>query len=264
MEDSGIFNAGVGSALTLSGRVEMDAAVMDGRDLSIGAVANLRNIKNPILVAEKVLEVTDHILLAGEGAYKFAKMIGFEDAGDLLITAEKNRKREEMIEKWLRGDIYTTFTKLRKLFEEKSSEILGTVGAVACDFEGNLAVAVSTGGIRIKLEGRVGDSPLPGAGFYANSEAAAVATGIGEYIARILLSKYACDQVSLGKSAREAAKGAINYITRIFGSDIAGIIVIDKEGRIGADFNTRGMARAYMREGLENPKIAIYKNEKFF
>ncbi|RLE72881.1 MAG: asparaginase, partial [Thermoprotei archaeon] len=118
MEDSGIFNAGVGSALTLSGRVEMDAAVMDGRDLSIGAVANLRNIKNPILVAEKVLEVTDHILLAGEGAYKFAKMIGFEDAGDLLITAEKNRKREEMIEKWLRGDIYTTFTKLRKLFEE--------------------------------------------------------------------------------------------------------------------------------------------------
>ena len=110
----------------------------------------------------------------------------------------------------------------------------------------------------------MGDSPLPGAGFYANSEAAAVATGIGEYIARILLSKYACDQVSLGKSAREAAKGAINYITRIFGSDIAGIIVIDKEGRIGADFNTRGMARAYMREGLENPKIAIYKNEKFF
>mgnify|MGYP000014572741 CR=1 FL=1 len=264
MEDSGLFNAGLGSALTLNGRVEMDAAVMDGRDLSIGAVANIQGIKNPILVAKKVMEETDHILLTGEGAYKFALMMGFEDVSDRLVTEEKRRKHKEILNMWLRGEVYKRFAKLRKFFREKSDSMLETVGAVALDFEGNLAAAVSTGGIYIKLEGRVGDSPLPGAGFYAkNGCAAAVATGIGEYIARVLLSKHACDLVASGKSAREAASSAINYITSIFGKDTAGIIVIDYRGDIGAEFNTRGMLRAYIGEGMSKPIIAIYKEEEF-
>ncbi|RLE62788.1 MAG: asparaginase, partial [Thermoprotei archaeon] len=169
MEDSGVFNAGLGSALTLNGYVEMDAGVMNGRDLSIGAVANLRGIKNPILVARKVMEETDHILLAGEGAYKFARMLGFEDFTDKLVTEDKKKKHREIIDKWLKGEIYKGFTKLRKFFDQNAGRMMETVGAVALDFEGNLAAAVSTGGIHIKLEGRVGDSPLPGAGFYAHN-----------------------------------------------------------------------------------------------
>ena len=259
MEDSGVFNAGLGSALTLSGRVEMDAGIMDGRNLSIGAVANLRGIKNPILVAKKVMEETDHILLAGEGAYKFARMMGFEDSTNKLITEDKKRKHREIVDKWLKGEIYKKFSKLKRFFDQNADKIMGTVGAVALDYEGNLAAAVSTGGIHVKLEGRVGDSPLPGAGFYAHKYAAAVATGIGEYIARLLLSKYACDLVERGKTAGEAAIEAIKYITSMFGENTAGIIVIDYRGRIGADFNTKGMLRAYLGEGLTKPLIAIYR-----
>ncbi len=263
MEDSGVFNAGLGSALTLNGYVEMDAGVMNGRDLSIGAVANLRGIKNPILVAKKVMEETDHILLAGEGAYKFARMMGFEDSTDKLITEDKKRKHRELVDKWLKGEIYKRFSKLKRFYNQNVDEAVGTVGAVALDYEGNLAAAVSTGGIHIKLEGRVGDSPLPGAGFYANKYAAAVATGIGEYIARLLLSKYACDLVERGKTAREAAVEAIKYITSVFGKNTAGIIVVDYKGRIGADFNTGGMLRAYLGEGLAKPLITIYRENIF-
>ena len=132
---------------------------------------------------------------------------------------------------------------------------------MALDYEGRLAAAVSTGGIHVKLRGRVGDSCLPGAGFYANSRGAAVATGIGEYIARALLCKYACDLMERGLSAMEAARRSIEYITGLFGEGVAGLITIDSRGRVGACFNTRAMLRAYIGEGLERVEVAIFERD---
>ncbi len=187
MEDNPIFNAGTGSSLTLNGEVEMDAAVMtqDGR---FGGVCCISGVKNPILVAEKVMVYTDHLILAGQGAVEFARQMGFEE---YQAITERARARLEKIKK--EGSPY--FVKLNQRLKLSEEQKMGTVGAVAIDRNGHLAAATSSGGIAGRLKGRVGDSAILGAGTYASPNGAVSCTGHGEAILRILLAKDIVDRM---------------------------------------------------------------------
>ncbi|RLE53774.1 MAG: asparaginase [Candidatus Methanomethylicota archaeon] len=264
MEDSGVFNAGLGSVLCLNKRVEMDAAIMDGRDLGVGAVACISGFKNPVSIARKIMEETDHILIVGKAAEKLAEFFGFKRTNN-LITESKLNRFEKVYRDWIEGR-RRRMMKIRKMVLEKKGifDLTGTVGAVAIDSEGNLASAVSTGGYWLKLPGRVGDVPLVGCGFYADNECgAASATGVGELIARLTLSKLCCDMMRTGISAQKACEAAIDLITSKFGEGNAGIIAIDRQGRWGFAFNTAGMGRAIMADGMDEPKVAIFREEEF-
>src|SRR5262245_56411212 len=174
LEDDPVFNAGTGSVLNRGGEAEMDAAVMTGHDLAFGAVAAILRVRNPVLVAHQVMERSGHALLTGEGAVRFARACGYADYDP--VTAES-----------------------RAAWERAHNEArLGTVGAVALDLDGRLAAASSTGGTSLKLPGRVGDTPLPGAGTYATRDAAASATGKGELVMRMLGTKRICDLAAAG------------------------------------------------------------------
>ena len=238
MEDDPTFDAGKGSFLNEKGFVELDAIIMDGSTLNVGAVAAVRNIKNPIVLARKVMELTEHVLLVGEGANRFARKIGIEtvDLNELVL------KRE--IERWKRlkeGKITT-----KDLFEQSPK---GTVGAVALDKHGNFAAATSTGGIAGKMVGRVGDTPLVGCGAYADNNYGAVSsTGHGEKIMKIVLAKEVINFIVQGCNAQEAADKSIKLIwNRLRGR--AGVIVLDKNGNIGISYNTPRMAYAYVKNG---------------
>lgn len=186
MEDNPVFNAGTGSSLTLDGVVEMDAAVMtqEGR---FGGVCCITGVKNPILVAEKVMVHTDHLILAGEGAREFARKMGFPD---YQVVTERARERLEMVKR--EGSPY--FPRL-SAWQKSSEEKMGTVGAVAIDRNGHLAAATSSGGIVGRLRGRIGDSALPGAGTYAAASGAVSCTGHGEGIIRLFLAKDIVDRM---------------------------------------------------------------------
>ncbi len=207
LEDDPLFNAGTGSVLNSEGEAEMDASVMVGERCACGGVAALRRVKNPVLVARRVMEITPHVLLAGEGALAFARRCGFEE----LEAAVPPKRRGGS-----RG---------------------GTVGAVALDARGILAAATSTGGTSMKMPGRVGDSPIPGAGNYANSRAAASATGTGELMMRFLAAKAACDRISAGESAAHAVQSVIETLPLESGQSAA-LIAVDRSGRAG--FFARG------------------------
>jgi len=237
MEDSGVLNAGLGSVTDILGGIGMDAGIMtsDGR---IGAVANVSYPRNPILLAKYVMEYTDHVLIVGEGANELAKRLGLEKHPGPI---ERVRKRyEELLREALRGKPPSWFKRSYEV-ARKLWSLGDTVGAVALDGNGMLAAAVSTGGVIMKLPGRVGDSAIPGAGFYASRSAAAVATGIGETIIKSFLTLRAIMLVEDGLNAAEAAKKVIEDHTRIHGKDTAGIIVVDSKGFIGASFNTTAM-----------------------
>ncbi|HWP57993.1 MAG TPA: isoaspartyl peptidase/L-asparaginase family protein [Candidatus Acidoferrales bacterium] len=214
LEDNPLFNAGTGSTLNELGAIEMDAAIMDGSSLSVGAVAAVQGIKNPIQLARKVLEDGRHVLLAGEGALLFARRIGFpECAPESLIVAKQQRR-----------------------WEKKH----GTVGCVARDRAGRLAAGTSTGGIFDKMPGRVGDSPLPGCGTYADEVGAVSCTGNGEAIIRVLLAKTVLEFVRAGLHPSDAAKRAIELLAQKTSSR-AGLILVDREGRAGHARNTECM-----------------------
>jgi len=238
MEDDPTFDAGRGSFLNEDGFVELDAIIMDGSTLNVGAVAAVRNIKNPIVLARKVMELTEHVLLVGEGANRFAKKIGIEtvDLNELVLEREIKRWK-----KFKEGKITT-----KDLFEKSPK---GTVGAVALDKYGNFAAATSTGGIAGKMVGRVGDTPLVGCGAYADNNYGAVSsTGHGEKIMKIVLAKEVINFIAQGCSAQEAANKGIKLIwERLKGR--AGVIVLDKNGNIGISYNTPRMAYAYVKKG---------------
>lgn len=226
LEDHPLFDAGIGSHLTRLGEVEMDALIIDGTNHRFGAVAGLKHIQYPISLARYIMTETPHCFIIGEGAEHLAREWGFPILPNLtFITA-----REEQLFREGRGGY---------------SGSMGTVGAVALDLAGNIAAATSTGGTRNKLPGRIGDSPLFGAGGYANPDGAASATGLGENIMRVLLSKYAIDQVSVGKNAQEAATASAHYINSFYAVSNAGIITIDREGRVGAAHTTAAMPIAW-------------------
>lgn len=241
MEDSPLYNCGTGSALTLSGEAEMDAAIMSD-DLQVGAVGAMKGVRNPIKVARKVMEETDHILIAGEGATSFARQMGFSYYDP--ITEERREQHREWLEAMRqKGKSPRYFPKMARLME---SYLVGTVGAVALDSQGKIAVATSTGGITMRLPGRVGDTPLIGAGTYANEFGGASASGHGEPIARLLLSKVTVDlmkRLSAQRAIDEALGMVLQYGAR------CGLIGIDRKGRIGFGHTTQKMPCAYTRGG---------------
>jgi beta-aspartyl-peptidase (threonine type) len=239
MEDSPYLDAGRGSFLNSIGEVEMDALIMDGRTLNMGAIAAVQRVQNPISLARRVMEECEHNFLVGTGAESFADAIGIPrcQVDDLLVGQEKER-----------------YLALRQQPEYKTVDVFkepgsmgDTVGAAAMDREGNLAAATSTGGTRKKLPGRVGDSPLVGSGAYADNLTAAVsATGHGESLMKIVISKQVCDYVGTGLSAQTACEKAIRLLqARVNG--LGGLIAVDAQGQIGFAFNTAAMPYAYAR-----------------
>ncbi len=226
MEDNPIFDAGIGSFLNEEGHVELDALIMDGSRLKSGAIGAVQNCKNPIIVARKLLENSDTMMLVGSGANKFAKAMNLAcDPENLIIPRELDRWKQG------REDIFTPG---------------GTVGAIALDTKGKLAMASSTGGSQYKMVGRLGDTPLIGCGGYASAVAAATTTGHGESFMKITASKMAVDLIEDGRAPQAAAKEVIEKIRSING--YGGIIIIDNIGRIGYSFNTSRMAYALISQ----------------
>ena len=242
LEDDPHFNAGKGSVFTSAGTNEMDAAIMDGKTLAAGAVASLKHIKNPISLARLVMEKSGHVMMDGEGAEMFAQENGVDlvgqkyfftqerwDALQKIKTAEKNRT-----------------SGVGKAFLITDQDRHGTVGAVALDQNGNLAAATSTGGTTNKRPGRIGDTPVIGAGTYANNPACAVsATGDGEYFIRATVGRDVSALMEYrGMALKEAAEAALGKVAKLGGT--GGLIAIDHQGNMTLPFNTAGMYRGYV------------------
>jgi L-asparaginase / beta-aspartyl-peptidase len=249
MEDSPLFNAGKGAVYNEAGIIEHDASIMDGSDLSAGAVGALRNIKNPILAAHHVMLDGRHVFMVGEGARHCAVKAGLETV-DPQYFFDQNR--------W---DSYerTRKTTLEKEFPVQSKH--GTVGAVALDKAGNLAAATSTGGMHFKRKGRLGDSPVIGAGTYAdNSSCAVSATGHGEFFIRNAVAyDIAARMTYAGQSLQEASDEVV--MQKLAALDVGGgIIAVDQQGNIAMPFNTSGMFRGYMFAG-QKPVVKLFAGE---
>lgn len=257
LEDSGVFNAGVGSSYTISGRVQMDAGVMDGRTGRAGAVASVEDVKNPVKLARYVLENTEHVLVVGEGARELARAAGLLTPRSRFYDDRKNARFDEM-----RLEASAGRWHYRKVLElAKALGIGDTVGAVALDKDGNLAAATSTGGVWLKLDGRVGDSPIPGAGFWAeNGVAAFSATGVGEAIILSMASFKAALLVKSGVDIDRALEEVVGAVTERFGPDTIGVLGVDKTGKVAAAFNTAAMARGW-GSGKEVKRIALRRDE---
>ncbi|XP_046395829.1 isoaspartyl peptidase/L-asparaginase isoform X2 [Ischnura elegans] len=240
MEDDEAFNAGRGSVLNLDGEVEMDAIIMEGKNMKIGSVAAVKNISHPISLARLVMENTPHVMLAGPGANKFAAEMGVPMVGSDWLVTDFAR---ESLEKCKRsGELGTFITELSSV-----PGGVGTVGAVAIDSDGHVAVATSTGGTCGKLPGRVGDTPVPGSGGYCDDNAGAVSTtGHGESIMRHCVAFGIIQKMRLGESAQSATQEVLDAMAKQTGQT-AGAITISKDGEIGIYFNSRRMAWAYQQ-----------------
>lgn len=259
LEDNPNFNAGTGAMLTREGKVELDAGIMEGRTLSVGAVAAVELIKNPISLARKVLE-SPHALLMGKGAHAFAQ------EHDIALCRLEDLITERQYQLWQQrqqAGVSTPSPGLQALHPYQSGGSSpapggrhGTVGAVALDMQGALAAATSTGGIMNKYPGRIGDSPLVGCGFYADEHAAVSCTGDGEDFIRLLIARRAADFVARGDTARAAAEAAIAVLSAK-AEGTGGLIVVDRLGNIGFAWNSRNLSRAYMYEGLDEPASGI-------
>ncbi|NCT16715.1 MAG: isoaspartyl peptidase/L-asparaginase [Flavobacteriia bacterium] len=250
LENSPLFNAGKGSVFTNDGTHEMDAAIMDGKELQAGAVSLITGIKNPISLARDVMEKSDHVFLAGEGAMRFAKQQNY-------VLENPNYFYDEVRYRQWQGIKDSDTFQLDHSVKQEGK--FGTVGAVACDQNGNLAAATSTGGMTNKKWGRVGDSPMIGAGTYANNKTCAVScTGSGEFFIRgVVAYDVSCLMEYKGLSLKQAADEVImNRVLKIGGD--GGLIAVDAQGNIALPFNTEGMYRAYKTSvGME--EVAIYK-----
>jgi len=243
LENDPMYNAGKGSVFNAEKKIECDAAIMNGLDMKAGAIAGVHNVKNPISLARLVMEASEHVFLVGEGAMKFAELQKVAMESNAYFETEKRLKQWEEAQK--RDKIVLDHTDFTQQAEKK----FGTVGAVARDKQGNLAAATSTGGITNKKWGRVGDSPVIGAGVYADNETAAIsATGYGEQFIRTVLAKTISDIIWYEKcSAQEAAEKGMAYLTRKV-QGLGGVIVVDKEGNAGAGMTSKGMIYARIRE----------------
>jgi len=232
LEDNPLLDAGRGSYLNRAGHVEMDAIIMDGRTLDLGAVAAVQRIRHPITLARKVMALPEHDFVVGAGATLLAEELGMPLCDDVDLMGQREEPDDE--DTWMPPEM---------------QHLGDTVGSVALDAHGDLAVATSTGGTPNKRAGRVGDSPLVGCGAYAdNLTGAAAATGWGERLMRILTSKTACDFLARGYSAQRAAETTIDLLKeRVAG--YGGVILIDPQGNIGLAHNTPDMAYAYISPG---------------
>jgi beta-aspartyl-peptidase (threonine type) len=244
LEDNPNFNAGRGAVLDRDGFAELDAAIMDGRDRSAGAVAQVRAIRNPVSGARAVMETTPHVLLAGPGAVQVARDSGLEIVDPSYFVTPR---RQDQLKRVLSRRV-------------EAWDKRGTVGAVARDARGNLAAATSTGGMAAKMPGRIGDSPLIGAGVYADNASCAVsATGHGEMFIRVSVARMICARVEMqGMSAKAAAEATLAEVKAIGGD--GGVIVVTKDGDTAMAMNTDGMFRAEA-DASGRRTTAIYADE---
>ncbi len=247
LEDDPIFNAGCGSVLNENGKVEMDAAIMDGRNLEAGAVAAVDNIANPIQLARYVMTESEHVMLISEGAMRFADHCGIERVPEHYFYTPD--RIEQLKQARLQNKIMLDHDDTE---EDSEDQKYGTIGAIARDATGNLAAATSTGGIVNKRMGRVGDSPIVGAGVYADNETCAVsATGYGEDFMRTVISKTIADFIFMkGMDAEQATAAGIEYLTRKV-KGRGGVIVIDKDGKCARGFTTKKMIHGWIENGGE-------------
>lgn len=256
LEDEPLFNAGRGSVLNESGKVEMDAGIMDGQDMAAGAVACVHNIANPIQLARLVLARSQHVMLVGEGAMHFAAHCGIQQVpDDYFVTEERSAQLREVRAQGRTAVDHDTMpfhTHAHAADPTRIENKCGTIGAVARDRNGNLAAATSTGGLANKAQGRVGDSPIIGAGVYAdNGTCAASGTGYGEDFMRTVLAKAVADMVDfLAYDALRAAEAGMKYLMQKVNGK-GGIIVIDRAGNCACRFTTKRMIYGWIEKGRE-------------
>ena len=244
LEDNPIFNAGTGAVLNIDGFVEMDACVMVSENAQIGAVSAIQRVKNPILVARQVMEQTDHVMLAGEGAQRFARVMGHADHDP--ITPERRADWQDKKSKLqiAVGADGKGAMKIRHFLKSHPEYAGGTIGVVAMDANDVLCACTSTGGVTMKLVGRVGDTPLPGAGTYASKFAASSATGTGEYVIRALACRQISDNVERGMSLSASIDAVLQGLGRDFDADV-GFIGIDANGNAVGAHRTPHMPHAW-------------------
>jgi len=247
LEDNELFNAGKGSVFTHDGKHEMDASIMDGKNLMAGAVAGIDKLKNPVSFARMVMEKTEHVFLSGAGAMELARKLNVQQMPDDYFFTQQ---RFEQLAEIRNSD---------KMQLDHSDKKFGTVGAVALDVHGNIAAATSTGGMTNKKFGRVGDSPMIGAGTYANNASCAVScTGHGEFFIRAVVAyDVACLVEYKGLTLAQACEKVVNDKLVKLGGE-GGLIALDKAGNISLVFNSEGMYRGYKRQG-EDMYLGIYK-----
>jgi beta-aspartyl-peptidase (threonine type) len=253
MEDSPLFNAGKGAVFNAAGQNEMDASIMEGAGLNAGAVASVSHIKNPIDLAMKVMTNSEHVMLMGAGAEEFARQQGFEMMDPAYFHTDFRWQQLQRIKA-------KEISHEANSVEDQHDQWFSTVGAVALDKDGNLAAGTSTGGTSNKRWGRVGDSPIIGAGTYANNASCAVsATGHGEFFIRYVVAYNICNRVELGASLADAADTVINDIL-VKAKGEGGVIAMDQAGNITTPFNSEGMYRASIDTDGEMT-ISIYREE---
>ncbi len=244
LEDNPNFNAGRGAVLTREGVAELDASIMDGRDRNAGAVAQVRTVKNPIRAARHVMEKSGRVMFAGPDVDEMAATAGLDIVQpDYFITP----RRKQQLERTMAGEV-------------NPMDRYGTVGAVAMDAQGNLAAATSTGGMNAKPPGRVGDSPIVGAGTYADNASCAVsATGDGEYFIRVSVARMICARVAMqGMRAEQAAQVTLDEVKALGGT--GGVIVLSHDGSVALSTNTEGMFRG-RADATGRREVAIYLDE---
>ena len=246
MEDDPLFNAGYGAVMTADRMHELDASIMEGNQRDAGSVAGVTRVKNPILAARAVMDQSEHVMFAGEGADSFAESVGLELVENDYFTTER---RVEALDRVL------------ETRERTDADRHGTVGAVAIDQNGNLAAATTTGGMTAKMHGRIGDAPLIGAATYAQNGICAVsATGHGEYFIRVGVAKTICSRVELaGENIKAAAENALAQVADLGGD--GGVIVMGGEGEFAYVFNSKGMYRGMM-DANGDMETAIFEAEE--
>ncbi len=278
LEDFPLFNAGRGAVFTHEGEVELDAAIMDGSTLQAGGVTFVKNIRNPVSLARLVMEHTEHVMLAGEGANQFAEQMNVETSPDEYFFTEHRwlQLQEAIVAGRIQLDHSLSEPGAMAIgpFDDPRSAVqnrpLGTVGAVACDARGHLAAATSTGGMTNKKFGRVGDTAIIGAGTYADQTCAVSCTGHGEYFMRSVTAYDVAARMKYkGLSLEDAANETIEHLTKINGE--GGLIAVDTLGNITLPFNSEGMYRACVNSAnqvfidiyRQHPKPQITKNRLF-
>lgn len=246
LEDSPLFNAGKGAVFTHDGINELDASIMEGKTLNAGAVAGVRDIKNPITAALEVMNNSVHVFLSGDGASKFAKKQGLEIVPNKYFYTDSRYQSLQHL--------------LKREREREKRDNMGTVGCAVLDIHGNLCAGTSTGGMTNKKYGRIGDAPIIGAGTYANNKTCAVScTGHGEYYIRLGFARDISAMMEYQNlSLEKACKEEISKLSELEGT--GGVIGVDAEGNIAMEFNTSGMFRGYLKSNGER-EVAIFKNE---